>query len=320
MLIKIGRRIKKMKFTLKKTIWSVVILTIMFITLVGCTTKSIQQPTGNDDKLSLVATFFPLQDLTKSVVGNKGAVSAIVPPNTEPHDYEATPSDVQKLNTADAFITMGVEFAAFEDNLITSAGPYLKIIPAGKGVSQLAASDEEQQSQFAGKDPHIWLSPKNAKVMVKNIMDGLVSLDAKNSQEYINNANKIMQDLDTLDTEFKIELSQCQKHVVLVNHNAFSYLGGDYGFKTIYISGLDPEAEPTPGQIKALVDQARQYDLKYVLYEDLVDPRVANTIAHEVGAQTMKLDPLEGSSNPSDTYFTLMRKNLNTLKIALECK
>ena len=95
---------------------------------------------------------------------------------------------------------------------------------------------------------------------------------------------------------------------MLVSHNAFSYLARDYGFEIVGLSGLSPEAEPTPQQIKALVDEAREHDLKYVFYEEFVDPRVSAAIASEVGAEVLELNPLEGTNDPEATYFSMMGK------------
>ena len=123
-----------------------------------------------------------------------------------------------------------------------------------------------------------------------------------------------------MDSEFRAALSSCAKDVVLVNHNAFAYLARDYGFRTITIHGLEPETEPTPQQLARLVAEARKHGIKYVFYEALVDPRIARTIAQEVGAEAMQLDPLEGSDDAAATYLSLMRINMDKLRVALECE
>ena len=130
----------------------------------------------------------------------------------------------------------------------------------------------------------------------------------------------LIEQLKLLDAEFKEGLAECRKRIVLVNHNAFAYLAMDYEFDVISISGLEPEAEPTPQQLAELVDRARENDIKYVFYEKLVDPKVARTIAKEVNAETLELNPLEGSSDPSDNYLSLMRQNLENLRKAMECQ
>ncbi len=312
-----------MKYTYLIILALVGVLAALLV-VTGCsapqdTTKQPTQTVQNA-QIHIATTFYPLYDLTKNIVGDKGTVYSIVPAGSEPHEYEPTAGDFQKLNSADAFVTMGVEFGEFEDTLASSVPASVTIIPSGKGIQQLKANDDEKI--IGGLDPHIWLSPKNAQKMVDNIMNGLVQVDPDNTVYYLQNGQKVIDDLQALDAEFAGGLSNCQKDVVLVGHNAFSYLGRDYGFRTLFLGGLEPESEPTPQELAAIVDAAKENHIKYVFYEELVDPRISNIIANEVGAQTMVLSPLEGpsESNPSDTYFTLMRQNLHNLEVALECQ
>ena len=179
--------------------------------------------------------------------------------------------------------------------------------------------EEHDEEQGHGKDPHFWLSPENVKQMVRNVKDGLVKADPQNAALYERNALQSIDRLSALDQEFRTGLASCAKDTVLVSHNAFSYLGRDYGFEVIGLSGLSPEAEPTPQQIKGLIDEAKERKLKYVFYETLVDPRVSSAIASEVGAQLLELNPLEGAKDGEVTYFSLMRKNLANLRTAMEC-
>ena len=295
-------------------IYFTVLALITLLVAAGCSVQKESQ----SNEIIVAATFYPLYDLTKNIIGDKGAVYSIVPAGSEPHDFESTPGDIRRLHDADAFITMGVEFAEFEDKLFASVPPSVIIIPAGQDIQQLKANDDEEI--IGGMDPHIWLSPKNARKMAVNIMNGLVQVDPANSEYYLKNGQKVIDDLNVLDAEFKDGLTNCKKDIILVGHNSFSYLAGDYGFKTLYLGGLEPEEEPTPQQLAGLVKAAEENDIKYVFYEELVDPRVSKTIAQEVGAQTMVLSPLEGTANPNDSYFTLMRQNLHNLEVALECQ
>ena len=310
---------------MKNTYLAILVL-IGLLVLAGCSApqKTTQQPVQNE-KISVAATFYPLYDLTKSIIGDKGTVYSIVPAGVEPHDYEPNPSEFTKLSNSEAFVIMGIEFAEFEEDL-GNVNPNAKIISASTGISLLKAEEEEgheeeeAEDEHTGEDPHIWLSPRNAQKMALNIMTGLIEGNPSNGEYYLQNGQKLIDDLKALDQEFKAGLASCDKDVILVNHNAFSYLARDYGFSTIEISGLEPETEPTPKQLAKLIEEAEEHDIKYVFYEELVDSRIARTIAEEVGAQTLELNPLEGTSDPSATYFSLMRKNLANLEVALECQ
>jgi len=296
---------------------------LLIIWLVGCSGKQGAEQELKGDAIIVAATFYPLYDLTKSIVMEKGIVYSIVPAGIEPHDYEPNPSDLQKLSNADVFVIMGIEFAEFEEDL-GNVNSKAKAIPSAIGISLLKTEEEENEAEdepeHTGEDPHIWLSPKNAQKMTLNIMNGIIGEDPSNGEYYLKNGQELIDNLKALDEEFKEGLSSCNKDVILVNHNAFSYLARDYGFSTIEISGLEPEVEPTPQQLAKLIQEAKKHNIKYIFYEELVDSRVVRTIADEIGAQVLVLDPIEGASNPSDTYFTLSRKNLKNLRTALGCK
>ena len=289
---------------------------------------------GDDENLIVATTFWPLYDLTKSITGDSVTVFSIVPAGVEPHAYEPSPRDIQKLNNADIFVTLGIEFEEFEEDLVLGVNQDVKVVQSGTGITLLKLSEEEDHEEehedeehneeehedehgHSGEDPHIWLSPRNAQQMVNNIMNGLLQADPENSEIYLNNGQQLINDLAALDQEYRDGLSSCNKDVILVNHNAFSYLGRDYSFDTIEISGLEPEVEPTPQQLVELIEEAEEHELKYVFYEELVDSRVAKTIAKEVGALVLPLSPI--ASDLGVSYTDLMRQNLANLKIALEC-
>jgi zinc transport system substrate-binding protein len=264
----------------------------------------------------IVATFFPLAQATQAVVGDTATVISLVPAGSEPHDYEPTPSDAANLERARAFVTLGVEFAPFEDQLASST--QATVVRAGANISVLGGFQEEG-SNAIGVDPHIWNSPKNMMVMTHNIADQLAVVDPAQATSYHANAEAYVQVLTQLDQEFAQGLANCTKHTVIVNHQAFAYLGRDYNFTQVAISGFSPDSEPTPNQIKKLVDTARAENITYILTESLVDPRTADTIAQETGATTLVLDPLEGTKDPNATYVSIMRDNLKVLRTALDC-
>lgn len=306
----------------KRTLSLLAVFGVIVIAVIAIATLSNNQSITEDDKLSIVATFYPLEEISSRVGGDKVRVNSVIPSGVEPHDYEPTPSDFTRLNNADMFVTIGLEFSPIEDKLIESSNKDLKVIDSKKGVellsiaSQVGVPEEEQET---GTDPHVWVSSKNMIIMAKNVRDELMKIDPENKDYYQSNAQEYISELTNLDMRFSESLSNCDKDTVLVNHQAYEYMAKDYGFKQVAIYGISPEAEPSPGTIATLVNEAKKYDIKYVLYESLVDPRVAQTIADEVGAQTLVLDPVEGATNPGDNYITIMDRNLINLKIALEC-
>lgn len=297
------------------------IIFAILLLLAACTTHQ------QTEELVVGTTFFPLQELTKAVVGSEGAVLSLVPPGVEPHSFEASPRVIAQMSQANAYVSLGIEFEAFEERLLESLPSSVIIIPSATGIALIEiedsneekAHDEDEDDQgHEGVDPHIWLSLTNAQQMVENIRAKLSSEFPEKADAFNTNALEYTQQLLQLDEEFREELASCEKNSILVTHDAYSYLAKDYGFRTISISGISPEVEPTPGQIKLLVDEAREHNIKYIFFEELVDPRVANTIAREVGAKTLVLSPIEGGEKGA-TFLSLMRENKENLKIAMEC-
>src|SRR5213078_1505092 len=129
--------------------------------------------------------------------------------------------------------------------------------------------------------------------------------------------------LRQLDRQYRAGLRNCTHREIVTSHAAFAYLGQRYGLKQVSITGLTPESEPTPQQLAHVVEVVRRTHATTVFFETLVSPRLADTVAREVGAKTAVLDPIEGLT-PSeqahgDNYLTLMRSNLAALRKALAC-
>src|SRR4029077_5157773 len=124
--------------------------------------------------------------------------------------------------------------------------------------------------------------------------DEFIKADPAHADAYTKNAGSLLSQLSTLDQEYKSGLAQCAVKDVVVSHNAFRYLAKEYGFQTLAISGLDPEQEPSPARIAQLADLAKREHIKYIFFETLVSPKIAQTVADEIGAQSLVLNPIEG--------------------------
>ena len=173
-------------------------------------------------------------------------------------------------------------------------------------------------------DPHIWLDPVLVKQQVNNIRDGLIEADPQNKEHYERNAKSYNQELDALDMKMKSSLSSCNKDTFVPFHNAFTYLGERYGIKVMALGGLAPDAEASGAEIAEFVDFVKDNDIKVIFAEELVDPRLAQVIADEAGAEVLLFSPLEALAldeiGQNITYIDKMEKNLDALKVALECQ
>lgn len=268
----------------------------------GC----VSQSTSSEDSI-IMSSFFPVNEMVKGVGGNKFTYVSLVPSGVEPHDFEPTFGDLRKLSSAKAFFAIGLNFSPFEEKANENTNSYFEI---SKNIETISTNDKT--------DPHIWLSPKRMKIAVQNIKSSFSTLDPQNVQTYSENANLLSEKLDILDKKFQRGLAFCNKSIILTSHAAFGYLASDYNFTQIGISGLDPETEPTPSQIRELIDVTKREKINYIFYEDLVDPRISQTIASEANVSVLELSPLEGSVDNKD-YFQMMEDNLENLRVALEC-
>jgi len=154
------------------------------------------------------------------------------------------------------------------------------------------------------------------------VKNTLVQKDQAHAADYEKNYAQLAADLDQLDQEFKNMVSQAAKKEFMTSHSAFSYLANRYGLEQVSISGLNPADEPSPAELKSLVEHVKEHNISYVMFETLVSPKVAEVIAKEAGVKTATLNPLEGLTEEDvkagRDYLSIMRDNLETLKVALK--
>lgn len=173
-------------------------------------------------------------------------------------------------------------------------------------------------------DPHIWLDPILVKQQVNNIRDGLIQTDPQNKEQYEQNAMAYNAKLDELDSKYRSSLSSCGKDTFVPFHSAFTYLAERYELGIRPLGGLTPEAESSAAEIAEFVDFVEEHDIKVIFAEELVDPRLAQVIADEAGAEVLLFSPLEALSpdevEQNITYIDKMEQNLEALTVALECQ
>ena len=173
-------------------------------------------------------------------------------------------------------------------------------------------------------DPHVWLDPILAKQQVYNIRDGLILADPENGEQYMQNAAEFVQMLNDLDAKIRTELDNCKHDTFVPFHTAFTYFALRYDLNIYALGGLAPDTEATAHELVEFADYMKGNDIKVIFAEELIDPRLAEVIASETGAQVMLLSPLEAITldehSSGVTYLEKMENNLGALKIALECQ
>ncbi len=300
--------------TLKK--YSLGATVLIMITLgTSCVTPS--RPTTN--KISVVTSFYPLYYFASQIAGDKAIVTNLTPAGIEPHDYELTPQDLVVIQNSNILVLNGGQLEPWTDHITAQLSNTTTLVMAG---NELATQQMTEENQLV-TDPHVWLSPKLAQQQVKKITLGFIQADAAHSAYYLANEKNLIARLDELDTAYTKNLAQCSNRKIITSHTAFAYLANDYHLEQVAIAGLSPEAEPTAAELSKIVEFAQINTINYIFFENVVSPDLAETIANEVGAQTLVLNPLESLTKEElerdENYFSVMQENLNNLRLALDC-
>jgi zinc transport system substrate-binding protein len=271
------------------------------------------------DARTVVASFYPLAYAVEQIGGSDVDVTNLTPAGVEPHDLELTARDVQRIREADVVLYLDEGFQpAVEDAVEGADGvvvDLLRGLPLRVPEGHDEHADEEAEHETETSDPHVWLDPVLYARIARRIGEEL----GREEQ-----ANAFAERLESLDRELSRTLRSCRKREFVTSHAAFGYLAARYGLEQVPIAGVSPEAEPTPRALKEVVEHVREVDATTIFFETLVSPRVAETVAREVGARTAVLNPLEGLDDTEiargDDYFSVMRANADALRKALECR
>jgi len=291
----------------------------MFVSYTARRVKTQPQQNG-DSKLQIVASLYPLYFFAQQIGGDTAEVSIITPAGAEPHDYEPTAGDVARIEKSKLLILNGGGLEAWGSAIEQTINQtQTRVVHAGEGLITQHVKEEAKNSI----DPHVWLSPPLAQKMVDTIARGFIGVDPLHAAGYEVRAMALKMKLEELDGEYRRGLSRCAHKDILTSHAAFGYLASAYHFNQISIAGVSPDDEPGAAQLGDLVRFAQKNGVRYIFFESLVSPKLSETLAREIGAQTLVLDPLEGLSSEEEAtgkdYFTKMRSNLANLTIALQC-
>jgi zinc transport system substrate-binding protein len=272
----------------------VLILSVaLFVSACGANSSS-------DSPRTVVAAFYPLAYAAEKVGDGTVSVDNLTPPGAEPHDLELTPKTVARIVRADVVLYLGHNFQP----AVTTAVEQAK----GETVDVLSGLPVKAD------DPHLWLDP----ILYARIVARIGGVLQERTR-----AAALGSDLRALDREYRSGLRNCTRHEIVTSHEAFGYLAKRYGLEQVAITGITPEAEPTPQDLERVVKTVRKTHATTVFFETLVSPRLARTVAREVGARTAVLDPIEGltpaEQSRGENYLSVMRRNLSALRQALGC-
>jgi len=270
--------------------------------------QSLVLASADSAEISVMTSFYPLYEFTNQIGKDKVNVSMLIPPGIEPHDWEPTVSELQKMHEANLIIINGIGFESWADDIdIINSG--IVIVDTSAGISLI-------NIDHSSVDPHIWLNPVMAKTQVTNIVNALVKIDLTNEKFYRDNAKSYQAKLDSLDTKIKNELSACKKDFITF-HNAFSYFSLQYDLNQhTIIRSNDSHSEPTLKTLEQIINLAKKFNIDVIFAEEALDTRTSQVIANEIGAKVLVLSPIEVGDENSD-YLSKMENNLSNLKEAL---
>jgi zinc transport system substrate-binding protein len=272
----------------------------------GCGAKPATVGSGST---KVVAAFYPLAYAAEQVGGRSVTVENLTPAGAEPHDLELTPRAVGDILRADLVVYLGAGFQPAVAKAVRSRkGTSLQFL-GQRGSTMLV------EAGTGSIDPHIWLDPHRYAAIVREI-GGALGRTRESAD--------LVARLDRLDREYRRGLAHCARREIVTSHAAFGYLAVRYGLRQVPLEGLTPEAEPSAKAVQRLVEEVRRTHATTVFFETLVSPKLAQTVARAAGARTAVLNPIEGLTKDEmargESYFTVMRANLRSLREALACR
>lgn len=305
-----------------------IIISFIFVFLIftGCSQSlSGKEREGKSTKLNIYTTIFPLEDFSKKIGGKYVQVENIVPPGSDAHSFEPSTKTMIKIAEGDAFIYLGTGIEGFTDAVIEAVNnENTKIVKASESVILIDSKGllVKANNPEGDVDPHVWLDPNRSIQLAENIKNAFIEIKPEQEEYFEENFIKLKEDLQNLDLSFKKMVKESSNKNYIAAHSAFGYWEDAYGLKQIGISGLSPSNEPSQKKLEEIIQVAEKQEIKYILFEQNVENRVAEVLKKEIGAETLTLHNLEALNEEDikndEDYFSIMEKNINTLKKALE--
>lgn len=313
------------------------VLTLMILSLSNINAQQNENNEINkqiNEKVKVVASFYPFYEIAKEIGGNNTIVTSIIPLGAEPHDWEISPQQIPEITEADMIVYNGIGFDTwlgqeeqFRNLLLVDVSKDLQLIGnKQQQESKKIEYNEKYKEHKSVYDPHIWLDPILVKNISKTINNALIKLDPTNTDSYKQNTNNFIQKLDALDSVIKKSLLNCELKDFIAFHQAFQYFVDRYGLTqhTVHES-ISPESEILPQQIIKIIQLAKDLNIDTIYSEELTDPRLTQTLVSEIpNGKVLLLSPIEGLNQEEQKknigYIDKMYMNLENLQEGLKCK
>ncbi|MDT8719397.1 zinc ABC transporter substrate-binding protein [Clostridium sp. 19966] len=295
-----------------KKFMSILLAGATIFALSACSKKT-SESAADSSKLHVTVSFNAMRDLAEAIGKDKISVRTIIPDGTEPHDFELKPKDIASLTEAKVFIYNGLGMETWASQAVESADNKALIsVEASKGVNAIKNTDESEIKDHGQYDPHAWLSISAAEKEAENIKNAFEKADSSNKDFYENNYKDFNSSLESLLNEYKGKFASVSNKNFVTGHAAFAYLCRDFGLNQASVEDVFADGEPSAKKLKELTDFCKEKGIKTVFVEDMVSPKVSQTLANEVGADVKQIATLE-SKDGDKTYIESMKNNLSEI-------
>ncbi|KHS92879.1 iron-binding protein [Pectobacterium brasiliense] len=266
------------------------------------------------EKLKVITTFTIIQDIAQNIAGDAATVESITKPGAEIHDYQPTPRDIVKTQSAQLVLWNGMNlerwFTRFFENV--------KNVPAVVVTEGITPLPIREGAYNGNPNPHAWMSPSNALIYIENIRKGLVQADPANAETYNRNAKAYAEKIKALDAPLRERLARIpeQQRWLVTSEGAFSYLAKDYQFNEVYLWPINADEQGSPQQVRRVIDTVREKAIPVVFSESTVSDKPAKQVSKETGAKyggVLYVDSLSTEKGPVPTYIDLLKVTVETI-------
>ena len=265
-------------------------------------------------KFKVVTTFTVIQDIAQNVAGNAATVESITKPGAEIHEYEPTPKDIVKAQSADLILWNGLNLERWFERFFQNIKDKPAVVVT-EGIQPLSIYEGPYKD---APNPHAWMSPSNALIYIETIKNALVKYDPQNAAVYEKNAADYAQKIKQLDEPLRAKLAQIPEaqRWLVTSEGAFSYLAKDYNLKEGYLWPINAEQQGTPQQVRKVIDLVRKNNIPVVFSESTISAKPAQQVAKESGAKyggVLYVDSLSAKKGPVPTYIDLLNVTVSTI-------
>ncbi|MCE0495009.1 metal ABC transporter substrate-binding protein [Vibrio sp. DNF-1] len=274
----------------------------------------LMSPFQAEARLKVATTFTIIQDIAQNVAGDAADVVSITKPGAEIHNYQPTPKDIVRAQSADLILWNGLNLERWFTRFFANLHDIPSVV-VSDGIQPLSI----YAGPYAGKpNPHAWMSPTNAVIYIKNIRDSFIQYDPANAQHYKENASSYIAKVKALDNEIRHQISLVPKSQrwLVSSEGAFSYLAKDYGLNEAFLWPINADQQGTPQQVRKVVETVKNNDIHVIFSESTISDRPAKQVANETNIHyggVLYVDSLSRKNGPVPTYLDLLKVTTATI-------